>query len=63
MLGAEEGAINIIRKTVTRLLDLDVEMAYRLASHGHNATIGPSVFFHFNGLEAVQLPLTTFQLE
>ena len=61
MLGAEEGAINIIRKTVSRLLkdepDIDVEMAYQLASHGHNATIGPSGFSPFQWVRGSSAPI------
>eukprot|EP00435_Cladocopium_sp_Y103_P023442 s1426_g5.t1 len=61
MLGAEEGAINIIRNTVTRLLkdemDLDVEMAYQLASHGNNATIGPSGFSPFQWVRGSSAPI------
>ena len=54
MLGAEEGAINIIRKTVSRLLkdepDIDVEMAYQLA-------IGPSGFSPFQWVRGSSAPI------
>ena len=33
-----------MRRLLKDETDLDVEMAYQLASHGHNAAIGPSGF-------------------
>lgn len=51
MLGAEEGLIRILKSTVERILkeerDLEVELAFHFAAHGHNQTIGPSGYSPF----------------
>ena len=61
MLGAEEGAINIIRNTVARLLrdeeELDIETAYQLAAHGHNQCIGPTGFSPFQWTRGSAAPM------
>ena len=61
MLGAEEGAINIMRSTVTRLLkdedSLDTETAYQLAAHGHNQCIGATGFSPFQWTRGSASPM------
>ena len=61
MLGAEEGAINIIRNTVARLLrdeeELDIETAYQLAAHGHNQCTGPTGFPPFQWTRGSAAPM------
>ena len=61
MLGAEEGAINIIRNTVSRLLKddetLDIAVAYQLAAHGHNQCIGPSGYSPFQWTTGSSSPM------
>ena len=61
MLGAEEGAIRILKGTVVRLLkeveDMEVELAFVLAAHGHNQSIGPSGFSPFQWTRGSTAPL------
>ena len=51
MLDAEEGAIGVLQMTVDRLLrevpDLSMELAFVLACHGRNMTVGASGFSPF----------------
>ena len=61
MLGAEEGAINILKRTVEKLLndneELSVELAFHLAAHGHNQTIGPSGYSPFQWARGSSAPM------
>ena len=61
MLGAEEGAIKILKNTVARLLreeeTIEVELAFHLAAHGHNQSIGPSGFSPFQWCRGSSAPM------
>eukprot|EP00435_Cladocopium_sp_Y103_P069725 s59_g33.t2 len=66
MLGAEEGAIKILKGTVERLLknhgDLIVELAFHLAAHGHNQSIGGSGFSPFQWIRGSSAPFKNLPL-
>ena len=66
MLGAEEGAIHVLKNTVARLLkeeeDMEVEMAFPLAAHGHNQTIGSSGFSPFQWTRGSTSPMENIPL-
>ena len=66
MMGSEEGAINIIKQTVSRLLKdddtIDIDLAFHLAAHGHNQSIGPSGFSPFQWTRGASAPLDNIPL-
>ena len=57
----ELGAINVIKGTADKLLkdneELSVELAFHLAAHGHNQTIGPSGFSPFQWTRGSSAPM------
>ena len=60
-LGAEEGCIGILKSTCLRIMreaamDMDVEEAMQLATHGHNQTIGPTGFSPFQWTRGSSAP-------
>ena len=61
MLGAEECAINLLKRTAEKLLrdneELSVELAFHLASHGHNQAIGPSGYSPFQWTRGSSSPM------
>eukprot|EP00435_Cladocopium_sp_Y103_P016659 s60_g4.t1 len=61
MLGAEENAIRLIKSTAARLLKdettMDVEMAYTLATHGHNSSINSTGFSPFQWTRGSSAPM------
>ena len=61
LLGPEEGAIALLKGTAGRLLkeveDMEVELAFTLAAHGQNESIGPSGFSAFQWTRGASIPM------
>ena len=66
MMGAEEGAINILKQTVSRLLkddeSMDIDLAFHLSAHGHNQSVGPSGFSPFQWTRGSSAPIDNIPL-